>query len=32
MGQDRAFTEKEIKFALTTIKDYSNNWHQTEID
>ena len=32
MGQDRALKEEQIKFAVNIVKEYSENWEQTEKD
>lgn len=30
MGQDREYTDDEIKFTLRTIRDYRDRWEQVE--
>ncbi|CAI2385810.1 unnamed protein product [Moneuplotes crassus] len=30
MGQDRTLDEKQIRFAIDVVKDYSENWEKTE--
>lgn len=30
MGQDREYTEEEIKFALRTVRDYRDRWEKVE--
>ena len=29
-GQDRPFTEEQVSFAVQIVKEYGQNWHQTE--
>ena len=32
MGQDREFTQEEIRYALDTVKMYRNEWESIEKD
>ena len=32
MGQDRSLTQEQIRFAIEVVKNYSENWQETEKD